>query len=57
MSSSTSLEGGGEGETNKIKRRLVDLFLKVFTWLDRDSKTSWPELLLLQNSWGFKLDI
>ena len=56
MSSSTSLEGGGEGETNKIKRRL-DLFLKVFTWLDRDSKTSWPELLLLQNSWAFKLDI
>ena len=57
MSSSTSLEEGGEGETNKIKRRLVDLFLKVFTWLDRDSKTSWPELLLLENSWAFKLDI
>ena len=54
MSSSTSLEGGGEGETNKIKRRL-DLFLKVFTWLDRDSKTSWPELL--ENSWAFKLNI
>ena len=52
-SSSTSLEGGGE--TNKIKRRLVDLFLKVFTWLDRDSKTSWPELL--ENSWAFKLNI